>query len=442
MEKKKKHLIKLLTGAAVGALLAIGAFAYYFWSTGEWDKLTYQFELNKLGNRLDKVSTLHDKLTEKKSEISRTKKELYVKIKEYRGEVAVSSKVNVLDTYAEAEKNQQVRLNLELIQINLAYIAKLKQTEHVIATGNNEILFLKRKFKTDYEVATVLNRVEIRILLKEINFAIEKYMPFAGELVINTDDIEMESTQKIWQNIIEEEKQKQKEVKQQEERRKTEGKRSITTGEKGETSLRERMGNEQFQKKLANGDLLQYGIMSPKWYLEETENSFLINTLHDEEEKWKGKKDKMIARFDYILHAGEKYCLFFCESYLFKGRIEKIIFKKNYTVLGLVFVAQKNGREFEVSGNSCSAYDKRGGRYVPIFARLESLSTYKQSSYDEVRLRKGSEIRLFAIFNDMPSDKFSNGGMLCFDNGDKGDSCANFSYNRKKSAYITDKLYR
>ncbi|MCD4761777.1 hypothetical protein K8R32_02340, partial [bacterium] len=136
-------------------------------------------------------------------------------------------------------KNQEIRLTLQLIQINLAYIAELKQAEHTITTGNNEILFLKRKFKTDYEVATVINSKEIKILFNEINLTIEKYMPYAEDLVLNINNTKLESTEKIWQDIINEEKQKKEEDKQ----------RAEAWREKIEKEKAERLRKEEEQER-------------------------------------------------------------------------------------------------------------------------------------------------------------------------------------------------
>lgn len=206
MEKKQR--LWILIGIGIVAWLIIIFGAYYYFSDETQDKRAYRSELKKLESQLVKLSNLHNKLTKKKKEIFLTRKELRVKIKEYREEVLQSSKIKNLSTYARAENDQQIGLNLKLIQINLAYVAKLEQTEHVIATGNNEIFFLKRKFQTDYKVATVLNRAEIKTLLGEVNLAIEKYMPYAGELVLNIDNIELKSTKQIWQDIVKGKKSK------------------------------------------------------------------------------------------------------------------------------------------------------------------------------------------------------------------------------------------
>lgn len=246
---KKKQRLWAWIGVVLAGWVIVGLVVYNFWSEETWNKITYRYELKKLELRLSKVSDLHDSLTEKKKEISLTRDELFKKIKIYRKEVAQSNRVKSLNTYEKAENDQQIRLTLQLIQINLAYIAKLKQTKHVIATGNNEILFLKRKFKTDYEVATVLNRTEIKILLDEINLAIEKYMPYAGELVLNTDDIELESTKHIWQDIIKGEKRKQAELKRKEKERREKIEKEKAKRLRREEEKRAQMQREEEEQK-------------------------------------------------------------------------------------------------------------------------------------------------------------------------------------------------
>ena len=154
-----------------------------------WEKLSDINELYlKLWSKLVDVTSLHQRFQEGNENLMQ--------------EIYEIKKENKIKTYEEAVKVPRIRKNFLLIQRRTAYMEKVEQIGMRIIDGMEELVYLKRKTQDDIELVGVLGEEEIDGLVQNINQALEKYMPDAGELVIDVEGVELKSTEEIWKDIV------------------------------------------------------------------------------------------------------------------------------------------------------------------------------------------------------------------------------------------------
>jgi len=113
----------------------------------------------------------------------------------------LDSKSNALDTYDQAILNQEIKSYLKIIQVNLIYVAKLEDVAISLNKGANELKYLEEKFESDVAVASVIGSVQINEIIKEIDIVINKYLPYADEIVLNTNGVQID-LKEIWKDIL------------------------------------------------------------------------------------------------------------------------------------------------------------------------------------------------------------------------------------------------
>jgi ankyrin repeat protein len=163
-----------------------------------WEK-SYEAKLNLKFKELSNLST---KLKKKKIEIQETKIAFEKKFNNLIDEITRELKDNKITSFTEAEKNEKITYNLNLIQDKYAYIDYLTQEEGKITSDINQLDYLIGKTSDEITLIKTLGEDKLINLLSEINRAITEYGPRAGELMIGTKDIEKKPIKEIWEKFI------------------------------------------------------------------------------------------------------------------------------------------------------------------------------------------------------------------------------------------------
>lgn len=170
----------------------------------------------EIEKKISDISTLRSNLDNKRTEINRLKGTYQKEIGYLEEEILMVKKENRIYTYGKASENRTINYDLSLIRIKKAYIQRLDEIQGRIVEGNEELLFLERKAMTDLGMVKVLGDDEAKKILESINLTIDKYLPAAGEIVIDQKDLEFTPPNQIWDDIMKREKKREEEALAQE----------------------------------------------------------------------------------------------------------------------------------------------------------------------------------------------------------------------------------
>lgn len=206
-----------------------------------------------LQKRFDELSDLNDKLVEKRTEVLNLHQKFVDEIEGLESEIMTIANSQVGITYQEALENSRIRYNLKLLQQKKAYIKKLAEFHSRLMYGSEEVLFLTRKTESDLDICKVMNEEEINNLIKQIDQAINNYLPYADKLVINVDPSETETAENILRNIAQ---------------RKS-----------GETEiLKKIIAKEKYGNNYRIARLIKNGKMDEEWYKNASDNYFEVES--------------------------------------------------------------------------------------------------------------------------------------------------------------------
>lgn len=157
-----------------------------------------QWELKK---KINDLSSLRQKLIVKKGDIMRLESEYQQDISSLTNEIKTEQRANNILSFYQAQQHPRISYDLLLIRRKKAYIAKLQETEIKLQRGTYELEFLEREAIDDLKMVKTLNNEVVEKLVVDINKIIAKYLPEAGDLVVNVDQNSMQTTEQIWQEI-------------------------------------------------------------------------------------------------------------------------------------------------------------------------------------------------------------------------------------------------
>ncbi|MDO8259960.1 MAG: hypothetical protein Q7T50_00490 [Candidatus Magasanikbacteria bacterium] len=277
-----------------------------------------------LQKRFDELSDLNDKLVEKRTEVLNLHQKFVDEIEGLESEIMTIANSQVGITYQEALENSRIHYNLKLLQQKKAYIKKLAEFHSRLMYGSEEVLFLTRKTESDLDICKVMNEEEINNLIKQIDQAINNYLPYADKLVINVDPSETETAENILRNIAQ---------------RKS-----------GETEISKKIiAKEKYGNNYRIARLIKNGKMDEEWYKNASDNYFEVESFGKgfKPNVWKGLHEALYVNIEKIFFVkpyivmgtefdfNEEECAIL-QGYLLdangtKYELEKIIWKEGYS---------------------------------------------------------------------------------------------------------------
>lgn len=312
----------------------------------------------KLQKRYDELVALDKNLERKKEEVSTLYDNFSSDIEELEDEIRTVVNKNNLNDFNQMLKETRIRYNLELLQQKRAYLKKLTSFYKQLMLGNEEILFLKRKTKSDLQVAQVLDEKEMKDLIQQIEATLNKNLPYADQLAIEVSPQDLESKEQILQNIL----NTQSEESQAEE----------------ETEQEEPVSNSRII------DLINKGQMDIDWYFNQQDNAFYLESEKIEEvEAYSNAKKLLLAA-------------------------EKIIFLNQCIILGMTY---ENADDINPEA---VLLDKYGVKHPPIMILWDDGHLPVHRFFQPtVTTTKGEIKRVFYVFNPDDPEKFTCGALSC-----------------------------
>ncbi|MCK4539923.1 hypothetical protein KAU09_02085 [Candidatus Parcubacteria bacterium] len=369
----------------------------------EEDSASAQIEKNSieyLEKRYQEVKALNEKLAQKKDNIESTREQLLAKIDKFQQLIFEVKDTENFGNYAQAIANQEVKSHLKIIQVNLIYITKLEEVAVSLNKGASELRYLEEKFDSDVLVASVIGEAQISELIKQIDYVINKYLPYADELVLNTENINPVGLENIWNDTLFKMKLKEKEAAQKAKQqkiakeRKKARLRDIQEKER-QLQIAEDLTKKQQQKYLRNpaGRLeksLDNGRFSCDWY----------NRLDKKYTHYvKGKQ--VLKNKKYTIH------------------ISRIIKLKRYIIIELLWKYKKDGYAAFIKLGKVKLMDKNLFHHYPNNVFNSNGSRIDNDHVADIGGRSArvrSYEKTYHIYGGLDFEKIRKGNLLYGDN--------------------------
>ena len=186
----RRHLICICL-AAVSVVFAIYSPAH---ATGH--------KTTELEQKTAEISSLKNDLSAKISRAIEKREQLTGKMEALKQEIKQEREQWQIDTFQQALQNARIDYNLKLIQLLFGYIQGLTQKIVYLQNGREILDFFLQQVRDDLLMIKTLNNLEIDKLIAQINTVLDEFIPEIGKPMFDAEDIPLEDTEKIWNEIV------------------------------------------------------------------------------------------------------------------------------------------------------------------------------------------------------------------------------------------------
>jgi hypothetical protein len=150
---------------------------------------------------INEVSILRNSLLIKQAEVLALIKRYRQSIEELEKEILDAQREADVQTFLQATNHNRIVFSLKTIQRRQAYIRQLEKPLEWVSGACEELLYLKRRVKTDLQVSTIAGGIDMDRHVRQIHQALKEYRPTADKLAIDPTDAQLESLETIWQRV-------------------------------------------------------------------------------------------------------------------------------------------------------------------------------------------------------------------------------------------------
>ena len=192
----KKHL----TYSSLAALMI------YLWLCGP--NYASEQKTTELNQKMAEISSLQEGLSEKIALVRQKQEQLKQKVDALEKEIKLEKEQLQTESYLKAMRNPRIEFNLKLIQLLLGYITGLTEKIGHFQNGYETLDFFRQQARDDLLMIKTLNDMEIDKLIAQINSVLDEFIPELGKPIFDTNDIQSKDTEKIWNEIIQQQNAK------------------------------------------------------------------------------------------------------------------------------------------------------------------------------------------------------------------------------------------
>ena len=113
-----------------------------------------------------------------------------------------------IDSYLKAIQTPRVEFDLKLIQLLIGYIYGINEKISSFQNGYQTLVFFQQQAQDDLRMIKTLNDMEIDELISQINSVLDEFFPELSNPFFNAQNIPMKDTEKIWNEIIQQQNAK------------------------------------------------------------------------------------------------------------------------------------------------------------------------------------------------------------------------------------------
>ena len=162
----------------------------------------------ELNRKMAEISSLQEGLSKKIELVLQKQEQLKQKVDELAKEIKLEKEQSQTESYLKAIQNPRIDFNLKLIQLLFGYLAGLTEKINYLQNGYETLDFFQQQVRDDLLMLKTLNDMEIDQLTAQINSVLDEFTPELGKPIFNTNDIQSKDTEKIWDEIIQQQNAK------------------------------------------------------------------------------------------------------------------------------------------------------------------------------------------------------------------------------------------
>ena len=186
----KKHLICSSLAAMMIYLLLCGP------------NYASEHKTTELNRKMAEISSLQQSLLNKISLALQKQELLKQKVDELEKEIKQEKEQLQIESYMKAIQDPRIEFNLKLIQLLFGYMTGLTDKITYFQNGYQTLDFFRQQAQDDLLMIKTLNDMEIDKLIAQINSVLDEFIPELGKPIFDTNDITAKDTEKIWNEII------------------------------------------------------------------------------------------------------------------------------------------------------------------------------------------------------------------------------------------------
>jgi len=162
----------------------------------------------ELNRKMAEISSLQQSLSQKISLAMQKQEQLKQKVDELEKEIKQEKEQLQVKSYLKAIRNHRIEFNLKLIQLLFGYIIGLTEKISYFQNGYQTLDFFRQQVQDDLLMIKTLNDMEIDRLIAQINSIFDEFIPELGKPIFDTHNIPSKDTEKIWNEIIQQQNAK------------------------------------------------------------------------------------------------------------------------------------------------------------------------------------------------------------------------------------------
>jgi len=167
-----------------------------------------EHKTTELNRKMAEISSLQQSLSQKILLVMQRQEQLKQKVDELEKEIKQEKEQLQIESYLKAIRNPRIEFNLKLIQLLFGYITGLTERISYFRNGYQTLEFVRQQVQDDLLMIKTLNDMEIDKLIAQINSVLDEFIPELGKPLFDTNDISSKKTEKIWNEIIQQQNAK------------------------------------------------------------------------------------------------------------------------------------------------------------------------------------------------------------------------------------------
>ena len=167
-----------------------------------------EHKTTELNRKMAEISSLQQSLSQKILLVMQRQEQLKQKVDELEKEIKQEKEQLQIESYLKAIRNPRIEFNLKLIQLLFGYITGLTEKISYFQNGYQTLEFVRQQVQDDLLMIKTLNDMEIDKLIAQINSVLDEFIPELGKPLFDTNDIPSKKTEKIWNEIIQQQNAK------------------------------------------------------------------------------------------------------------------------------------------------------------------------------------------------------------------------------------------
>ena len=162
---------------------------------------TQNIKIEELNQKIADIALLQQQLNDRSEQVAAIRSALQNQRNGLAAEISILSRSLKITAYPEAADQLRIHYNLELLCSISAYLDELEIKALFYQNGRNKLKYLQQLAEDDVKMISTINDLKIEALVTQISLMVNRYLPEAHVIQINTDHIIKPSARTIWQQI-------------------------------------------------------------------------------------------------------------------------------------------------------------------------------------------------------------------------------------------------